>query len=265
MALIAVDKQTCSQCGLCARACPVGIIVQEDGFPTTVQKIEKGCITCGHCVAVCPVRALSHCRMTPDDCAPLAPDWRSTPERMEQLIKGRRSCRRFRSDPVDRTTLSRLLDIVRYAPTGMNTQSVRWLVLLDPAELQRVSAVVVDWLRGLENVPGVKGMLRAWDMGLDPILRNAPHLIVACGAVDDPAVNLSAAIAVATLELAAPSFGLGTCWAGFLQQAANSSPWVHSALELPSGCRMCGGAIVGYPEFQHVRMPARRPAQITWR
>ena len=151
------------------------------------------------------------------------------------------------------------------APTGMNAQSVRWLVLPDPAELQRLSAVVVDSLRELGDVPGMKGLLRARDMGFDPILRKATHLVVARGAADDRAVSLSATISIATLELAAPSFGLGTCWAGFLHHAANSSPWVHSALELPSGCRMSGGAIIGDPEYQYARIPARRPTHVTWR
>jgi NAD-dependent dihydropyrimidine dehydrogenase PreA subunit len=60
MGFLTIDDQKCTQCGLCARACPVGIVVLVDGLPRTVEKIEKGCITCGHCVAVCPAAALSH-------------------------------------------------------------------------------------------------------------------------------------------------------------------------------------------------------------
>ncbi len=71
MGLIAIDDGKCTQCGLCARACPAGIIVLGDGFPETIEKIEKGCITCGHCVAVCPTAALNHCRMTPRSAPPL--------------------------------------------------------------------------------------------------------------------------------------------------------------------------------------------------
>jgi len=267
MGLIAVDEQKCTQCGLCARACPAGIIIADEGFPRTVEKIEKGCITCGHCVAVCPTGALNHCRMAPEECQPLVADWRLEPARLEQLIKGRRSIRRYRPDPVDRSVLEKLVETVRYAPTGGNSQSVHWLVLLDPEEIRRLTSIVVDWLRILliRGVPGVKGMLKAWEMGADPILRNAPHLIVAHGAENDQAVNYSAIIALTTLDLAANSFGLGACWAGFLLQAANNYSEVYDALGLPPGHRMCGGLMIGYPEFEYARIPVRKGARVTWR
>lgn len=265
MPLTTVDRPNCTKCGLCASACPAGIVVLEDGFPATVEKIEKGCIACGHCVAVCPSGALAHARVAPEDCLPLAPDWRSTPERVEQLVRGRRSTRRYRPEPVDRRTLARLLDIVRCAPTGMNTQSVRWLVILDPSDVQRLSAAVVGWLRGADGMPGAKGMVKAWEAGSDPVLRKAPHLVVAYGAEDDRFVPTSSAIALATLELAAPSFGLGTCWAGYLHMAALQSAEVQAALALPPGCRMHGAVMIGRPEFAYASAPARNPAQVTWR
>jgi nitroreductase/NAD-dependent dihydropyrimidine dehydrogenase PreA subunit len=267
MGMIKIDESICIRCALCAKACPAGIVVLGEEFPTTVEKIEKGCITCGHCVAACPTAAFRHCRMTPGECEPLAPGWRLAPNQLEQLIKGRRSVRNYRPDRVDPAILANLLDIVRYAPTGMNSQSVRWQIVLDEQEVQWLSFAVIEWLRTLpaEAVHGVKGMLKAWEKGRDPILRKAPHLIIAYGAADDPAVFTSATIALTTLELAALSFGLGACWAGFLYQAANTSAEVATALGLPPGHRMCGGLMIGYPEFEYTRIPSRNPASVIWR
>jgi nitroreductase/NAD-dependent dihydropyrimidine dehydrogenase PreA subunit len=267
MELITIDERKCTQCGLCARACPAGIIVIADGMPRTVEKIEKGCITCGHCVAVCPTAALSHCRMATEECSPLAADWRLTPQQMELLVKGRRSIRRYRPEPIDLAVLEKLLEIVRYAPTGGNSQSVRWLVMNDPQEIARLSSIVVDWLRILlvQGVPGMKGMLKAWEMGSDPILRNAPNLIIAHGAANDSMTKYSSTIALATLELASLSFGLGACWAGFLHHAALNYAEVHEFLSLPPGHQMCGGLMIGYPEFEYARIPARRQASVSWR
>jgi nitroreductase/NAD-dependent dihydropyrimidine dehydrogenase PreA subunit len=272
MGLITIDESMCRRCGLCARACPVGIIALGEGFPitgfpTTVGKIEKGCITCGHCVAACPRGALRHCRMAPEECMPLAPGWRSTPEQIEQLVKGRRSIRSFRPEPVGRDILEKLLDIAHYAPTGMNTQSVHWQVVLEGREVQRLSLAVVEWLRTLQGdeIHGAKGMLKAWEMGRDPVLRNAPHLIIAFGEDGDRMVQPSTMIALTTLELAALSFGLGTCWTGFLYFAAKSSGEVAAALGLPPGHHMCGGLMIGYPEFEYSRIPTRKPASVVWR
>lgn len=271
MGLITINESSCQRCGFCARACPVGIIALGEGFPatgfpTTIEKIEKGCITCGHCVAACPTGAFSHCRMAVGDCPPLAADWRLSPAQVGQLIKGRRSVRNFRKDLVSRDVVEQILDIVRYAPTGMNTQTVHWKVILDEQEVQFLALAVIDWLRAEEGeqVHGARGMIKAWEMGRDPILRKAPALIIAHGEADDPMVSASATIALATFDLAALPFGLGTCWAGFLRIAAGKSPGVATALGLPPGHRMCGGVMIGYPEFEYSRIPTRNPAQVTW-
>jgi len=267
MGLIDIDELKCTRCGLCARACPAGIVTAGERFPETVEKIERRCITCGHCVAVCPAAALSHCRMAPEECMDLPAHWRPAAEKMELLVKGRRSIRRYRPEPVDRSVIEKLLDSVRYAPTGMNTQQVQWQVYLDPAELERFTSITVDWLYLLlaQGTPGAKGMLKAWERGDDPILRNAPHLIIAHGIANDSAANYSAIIALTTLELAAPSYGLGACWAGFLFQAANKYEELYDALALPPGHIMFGGLMFGYPEFEYARIPTRKPARVTWR
>ena len=267
MALITIDEEKCTRCGLCSRACPVGIILLGDDIPETIDKIEKGCITCGHCVAVCPSSALHHHRMAPEACQDLEAGWRQTPEQIEQLVKGRRSIRRYRPDLVTQDVLEKLFDIVRYAPTGMNTQTVQWLVMLDPDEIQRLSSIVVDWLRLLhaQGAPGVKGMLKAWEMGADPILRKAPHLIIAHGGINDMVARYSSIIALTTLELASVSFGLGACWAGFLFQAANSYADVYDFLGLPPGHQMYGGLTIGYPEFEYARIPLRNQVNVIWR
>ncbi len=271
MGLINVDESKCGKCGLCARACPAGIVVLGEGFPitgfpTTVEKIEKGCITCGHCVAACPNAALSHVRMKPEECMPLEPGWRLSPGQIGQLIRGRRSVRNFRPDPLGPDLVAELLDIVRYAPTGMNSQSISWKVVLDEQEIQFLSLAVVEWLRTLQGdeVHGIKGMLKAWEMGRDPVLRKAPALVIAYGEDGDPMAQPSSMIALTTMELAALSFGLGTCWTGFLYFAAKSSYEVATALALPPGHHMCGGLMIGYPEFEYSRIPTRNPARVIW-
>lgn len=266
MGLITIDESTCTRCGICAKACPVGIVTLGKGFPETVEKIEKGCITCGHCVAACPTAALSHCRMRPDECPSLELGWRLTPAGVGMLIRGRRSVRNFRPEPPTPALIAELLEVVRYAPTGMNSQTVSWKVILDQKRVQLLSLAVIDWMRTLgDDFPySVKGMLKAWEMGRDPVLRKAPALLIAHGAVDDPMGPTSATIALATMDLAALPFGLGTCWAGFLLLAAASSPEVATTLGLPPGHRMFGGLMLGYPEFEYARIPTRRPARVTW-
>jgi ferredoxin len=52
---IAVDRELCTQCGLCAEVCPVEAIDAQDG--TIID--EKKCITCCACIKSCPEGARS--------------------------------------------------------------------------------------------------------------------------------------------------------------------------------------------------------------
>ena len=45
------------------------------------------------------------------------------------LVKKRRSIRRYRGEPVPREMIERCLEAVRYAPTACNTQSWRFIVV----------------------------------------------------------------------------------------------------------------------------------------
>jgi nitroreductase len=107
-------------------------------------------------------------------------------EVVEPFLKARRSIRTYQSRPVDRGTLGRVIDFARYAPSGVNCQPVRWLVVQEREEVRRLAGIVVDWMRGaVRDNPALAGrfglgrLVAGWDAGRDPVCRSAPHLIVA--------------------------------------------------------------------------------------
>jgi nitroreductase len=71
-------------------------------------------------------------------------------------------------------------------------------------------------------------------------------------------------LALSYLELAAPQFGIGTCWAGLLQYALECNPTIKTAVGIPENCPYHYPMMVGYAKVRYYRLPERKPAVITW-
>lgn len=272
MELFTIDHATCNKDGLCAQACPLGIIDWTHGQqPVAGVDAEKLCIRCGHCVAICPSGALHHRDMDPADCPPVHPQWHLSAEQCEHFLRSRRSIRLFKQQPVARQTLTRLIEIARYAPSGINSQGVRWLVIDSRATLHNLAGLVIEWMRWLQtDMPEMARALHVeraicrWQDGHDTILRAAPALIVAHAEAANRMAPTTCTIALSYLELAATGLGLGTCWAGYFNAAVNSFPPLRHALNLPASQQCFGAMMVGVPRCRYHRLPTRNPPEITW-
>jgi nitroreductase len=209
--------------------------------------------------------------MTPEQLPRIRPDWLLGREQVTHFLRARRSVRTYAPQPVQRDVLAGVLDVARFAPSASNRQPVRWLVVYEASEVRRLAGLVVDWMRaGLSAQTEAirrnnKRLISFWDSGLDVICRGAPHLIVVYGPDSLPVAATDCAIALTYLELAAPSFGLGACWAGFFTAAARQWPPLQETLALPEGCSVCGAMMIGHPRYRYHRLPLRNDAQITWR
>jgi len=274
MALFTVDPQKCNQDGICVQVCPVTIIdfPSDSEVPVPAEGAEKHCIECGHCVSVCPTAAFSHNKISPDDCPPIREDWQLSPEQAEHFLRSRRSIRNYKQKAVEKETLEKAIHIASFAPSGHNRQPVKWQVVHNKEDVQKISEHVVQWMRYLlkEQPDFAKNLhmdrvLEGWDAGLDPITRGAPHLILNHAEQSDPTAQAACTIALSYLELAAPSLGLGACWAGFVNAAALFWPPLQEELNLPEGDVLYGAMLVGYPKFQYKRLPPRKQPNINWR
>jgi nitroreductase/NAD-dependent dihydropyrimidine dehydrogenase PreA subunit len=268
-----VDAAKCKKDGICVAVCPAGVLRQAgDALPEQIRGGGARCISCGHCVAVCPHGACSLDVMPTEQCPPVRPEWRLSPEQAEYFLRSRRSIRVFKEATVASGRLERLIGTARYAPSGRNSQPVRWLVISGREPVRALAGHVIDWMRSVCTETPQLGrammlgrLVAAWDAGQDPICRAAPHLIAAHAPQDDPTAPSACTLALAYLELAAPSHELGACWAGYLHFAALHWEPLRAALALPAGESLYGALLVGEPRYRYHRLPTRRPPTITWR
>lgn len=273
MALLEIAKEACNQDGLCAAVCPVKLIEFERGsYPQPINGAAELCIRCGQCVAVCPAGCLEHQDVNIADCPPVVDELLLSAAQGEQFLRSRRSIRNYKKKAVSKESLEKLIETARYAPSGHNSQGTQWTVLGDEKQLQGLKAHVADWFRFmLEKRPEfalsmhMDKTLERWEEGMDVILRDAPVVIVAHAEKVNPMAPVTCTIALTYLELAATSMGLGCCWAGYFNTAANLFPPMQDALGLPEGHQAFGSMMVGYPKYQYKRMVPRNTPNISWR
>ncbi len=154
-----------------------------------------------------------------------------------EAINTRRSIRKYKSDPVDDSTLETVLEAARQAPSWANTQCWHFVVV-----------------RNAETKGKLSDTLNETNPARDAI-RNAPLVIVACaetgkaGHKDGKTVTdkgdwfmFDVALAMQNLVLAAYSLGLGTVFVGRFDAKE-----VARILTIPQGYCAVAMTPLGYP------------------
>ena len=269
MSLLTVDRSRCVQCGLCVSVCPRGLIRFEDGWPSLTK--SRLCVACGHCVAVCPASALDNKNAPLSGQPPLPDSRRPEPESALRFLRSRRSIRCFDSKPVSRELLRRLIEAARFAPSGGNSQGISYQVIDSRPQLRQLTASTVAWMEEPAQTLSSKAPVYAQYVamyrqgGCDSILRNAPALILGTAAKPFARGRENTLLALEYAELYAPTLGLGTCWAGLLEDAAFAGyPPLLEALRLPDEKQLTGALMAGFPKTVFQRLVDRQPLDITF-
>ena len=241
MDLLKVDTEKCVKCGLCVQACPSCILSMGEDGPKC--DFDRGCMSCGHCVAICPMGALDNKYAPLAEQKPLSMPVLDS-ETAYNFLRMRRSVRLFKPEPPSEEEIVKLLDVCRYAPTAGNSQGMYYIVIRDNTTV-----------------------LRAYnDRGQDIIARNAPMLIFATAKRLNRTGVSNAEQAWAYAELFAPTIGLGTTIAGFIQTCgiAGYQPLLD-LVGVPPKFKICGTLMVGHPKYKFQRMVERQHLKVEFK
>ncbi len=165
-----------------------------------------------------------------------------------QVIRDRRSIRKYKDLPVERETIEQVLDAARLAPSWKDMQCWRFLVL---TEAEQRAAV-------LEAFPDDNPGKRA--------IATAPVVIVVCADPRESGVEngieyyiADTAIAFEHLCLSAHALGLGSCWMGWYDEAK-----IKQALHIPDEIRVVGLTPLGYPDQEPKPRPRKQLNEIAF-
>jgi nitroreductase len=176
-------------------------------------------------------------------------------------IESRRAVRSYTAEPVDAATLNELVHIAVQAPSAMNHQPWRFVVVRGAPYLRELGVLAARHARA--HLPPESPLAQHLaDAGVE-IFHGAPALVLVCAEHDEPQAIEDCCLAAMVLMLAAHGSGLGTCWIGLSRPWANS-PEGRAALELPASHVAVAPIVIGYPAVMPAPSP-RRPPELLWR
>jgi nitroreductase len=181
-------------------------------------------------------------------------------------IKRRRSIRAYKSDKIPREVLKAVIESGNDAPSGMNSQPWRFVVVEDKALHKRLLEAAVPNARKLleplkeTNPERYHLIMKRYDDLDDPIYYSAPAIIFVLGI--GTYADLSCPLACQNMLLAAYSLGLGSCWVQFGSLITDSKE-ITEALGIREGEKIFGPIVVGYPR-EAPEAPQKRLPEIIW-
>jgi len=147
---------------------------------------------------------------------------------VQDAMKIRKSVRSYQSKPVEKEKIQRILEAAHIAPSAMNLQEWRIVVVTDSSTIHQIVGGAV---------PSQK------------FIAEAPVLLVCCAETDKanmkcghPRYAVDLSIAVDHMMLAAVEVDLGTCWIGKFSQQP-----VKDILNIPEEIEVFALLPIGYP------------------
>ena len=160
---------------------------------------------------------------------------------LKEILKKRRSTRKFLSDAVEQEKLQRIVDMALTAPSSRNTRSTRLMVVTDKSLLEKMS--------------GMRDYGSAFMVG-------APVVVLVMGVKDATDLwEINCAISATYLQLAVEAEGLGSCWVHVggrprlkdEPQGEQAEDYLRTFLPIPEECGVVCAVALGYSGYDGER------------
>lgn len=280
-----IDESKCNNCNLCVEVCIGGPI-----FEGPVIRDDEGftCVECGHCYAICPGEAVRVVGFEDIKTNELGKRPVIDSPSMMALLKGRRSGRLFKPEPVSREHVKELIEAASVAPSAHNGHLVKAYVYYDEAVIRKIEKETLAYYRRLLKVFRNRLFPPAWRlMGLDTdeleilkhafagllkpvkrdnILNYGSRTLLAFTAPRRNTLAVGDAwIAAQNAVIHAEATEIATFYNGFIIMAATGSRALRKVMGIPKGEKVVAVLTTGYPRRGFQREAPRIPMPTAWR
>lgn len=181
-----------------------------------------------------------------------------------ELIKTRRSTRKYKSESVPEEKLNQIVEAGRFAPSGGNSQSTHYIVVKNKDILAELANLVQQEFAKMEITPrlykSIVNSITLSKKGNYAFHYNAPVLIITANQKSYGNNVADCACALENMMLMANELDLGSCWINQLRWL-NENPVILEfmiKLGMDETERVYGALAVGYPDTED-GLPDRKP------
>ncbi len=184
------------------------------------------------------------------------------------LIKTRRSTRKFQDRHVEKELLESIIDAGRHAPSGGNSQTTHFIAITNKAVLAELADIVKLEFSKMEETPGMyRSMaktIRAAKSKMFVFHYNAPALIITANKKDYTNNMADCACALENMMIMANALDLGSCWINQLKwlNEFDSVNDLFRKYGLAEDERIYGAVSIGYADTSD-GLPVRKPLERT--
>lgn len=171
----------------------------------------------------------------------------------------RRAVREYKPDDVPDDILTELIKAGMYAPSALNEQPWRFVVIKNRERIKKYSDRAKElWLKSIkgsvnENIAEIIKLVS--DPEFD-VFYGAPVLVLIFTVPDADSPEFDCALAAENMMLAARSIDIGSCWVG-LSASLGSDKEFLKEIGVPEDYRLMSQLIFGYPAKKGLRAPER--------
>lgn len=166
-----------------------------------------------------------------------------------EMMKTRRSIRKYKSDAVEQDRLDKIIEAGLYAASGKNEQAAI-IIQVTKKELR-------------DEIAKLNCEIGGWNEGFDPFY-GAPAILIVLGRKDWPTHVYDGSLVMGNMMLEAHELGLGTCWIHRAKEEFETE-WGKNFLKslgIEDEYEGIGHCAVGYIDGEYPAEPARKEKRV---
>lgn len=272
--LIQIDHEKCTLCKACVSNCHTTCMTVNENKLAIDYKL---CSTCCQCIAICINSALS---WEGNPSREIQTELLPKSENILELLKARRSIRKFRDQQIDEEKLQSICQVAKLAPT--NVYDVELIVITDFNLIKDLEHIVINFIRKANSrlysflpvfkllkrlTPAINEIDKVKTLNTlkrESVFHGAPALIMV---IADPRIShseLSCQYSLYNMALIAQTMGIGSCISGAAKTILSRNKEVKRKLSVPKDKKILGVLLLGYPNVRYIRTVEGNNAPVQW-